>query len=442
MSRYSKLKETSGGLKGPAGSRVIALAGSPNVGKSTVFNALTGLNQHTGNWPGKTVAAARGVCGYKGEDYIFVDLPGTYSLAARSAEEEIARDFLMTGGADAAVVVCDATCLERGMNLALQVMELMPNTVICVNLIDEARKKRAAVDIKRLSDRLAAPVVATGARSGEGLDALMEAVRLACETRAAPYRVPYPEAVERAVSILEPAVSERLKGALDARYVSLLMMSRDASIDAIDRGFGLNADEDAARALERAAAVLDGAGIESLSDALADATVREAEAVCRDTAYGEADCARDRRLDRILTGRLTGIPVMMLLLCAVLWLTITGANYPSRLLAAALFWLQDGLSGLFMKAGAPVWLHDMLVTGVYRVLAWVVSVMLPPMALFFPMLTLLEDFGYLPRVAFMLDHGLKKCRACGKQALTMCMVCLNLYLKAAGSVRISGFSAS
>ena len=388
----------------------VALAGNPNVGKSTIFNALTGLNQHTGNWPGKTVATARGVCRYKGAEYIFIDLPGAYSLSARSAEEEIARDFLTSGGADAAVVVCDATCLERNMNLVLQTMELTPNTVLCVNLMDEARKKGARVNIGKLSERLGVPVVATEARSGRGLDSLMDAVLRACETRSEtpPHRpVPYPEAVERAADMLEPYFG--------TRRAAMLALSQDAPVP----GNALSAG--VAPVIERARDTLKEGGFDHPQDAIAAAVVREAESVCRDAAYGQANCARDRGIDRILTSRLTGIPIMLLLLCAVLWLTIAGANYPSQLLSKALFWGQDRLSELFTRSGAPVWLHDMAVLGVYRVLAWVVSVMLPPMAIFFPLFTLLEDFGYLPRVAFMLDHGFKKCRACGKQALTMCM---------------------
>ena len=133
--------------------RVIALAGNPNVGKSTVFNALTGLHQHTGNWPGKTVATARGRCRHRGMDYVLVDLPGTYSLMAHSPEEEVARDFFCFGGADGAVVVCDATCLERNLNLVLQVLELQPRTVVCVNLLDEAERKGVRVDLEELSRR-------------------------------------------------------------------------------------------------------------------------------------------------------------------------------------------------------------------------------------------------------------------------------------------------
>lgn len=331
--------------------KIIALAGNPNVGKSTVFNHLTGMRQHTGNWPGKTVELARGSFTYEGTDYTLVDLPGTYSLAAHSAEEEVARDFLLKGGADAAVVVCDATCLERNLNLVLQTLELTDRVVVCVNLMDEAEKKGVVIDTEELSNLLGVPVVGTAAGRGRGMRELTAAmVRAAAgEGCAPPGRFDHAETVEEKIRLAE-----------------------------------------------------------RLTDAV---THRRRENYAR----------RDRRLDRLFTSRATGIPVMLLLLTGILWLTIEGANVPSALLSEALFWGQDRLTGLFTALNAPDWLHGALVLGVYRVLAWVVSVMLPPMAIFFPLFTLLEDFGYLPRVAFVLDHAFQKAHACGKQALTMCM---------------------
>jgi len=332
--------------------RIIALAGNPNVGKSTVFNALTGMRQHTGNWPGKTVTTAQGRCPFGEHSFILVDLPGTYSLMAHSAEEEVARDFLQSGEADAVVVVCDATCLERNLNLVLQTLEITSKVVVCVNLMDEAEKKGISVDIGELSDLLGVPVVGTAAGKEEGLDALL--TQMACVAAGQ-----------------DTAASGRFSHAAKP--------------------------EEKIRLAER----------------IANATVR----------YDHPDYTRfDRRLDYLLTSRATGIPVMLLLLTGVFWLTITGANYPSELLTNALFWVQDQLTALFSYLNAPAWLHGALVQGVYRVLAWVVSVMLPPMSIFFPLFTLLEDFGYLPRVAFVLDYAFQKARACGKQALTMCMV--------------------
>lgn len=409
--------------------RVIALAGNPNVGKSTVFNALTGMNQHTGNWPGKTVTNAQGYCRTKRHSYVMVDIPGTYSLMAHSAEEEVARNFLCFGGADAVAVVCDATCLERNLNLVLQTMEITPNVVVCVNLMDEARRKRIRIDLGALSRRLGVPVVSTVARKKKSLSTLTDALdRLADGAQTRPAVVRYPEPVEQAIAALEPLVRERVGGKLPSRWLSLQLLDPDeALLSEADRclGWGFSRDEGLNRALAEVRAGLQRQGIdrERLKDMVVSALVREAEAVCAIVVRRERESygAFDQRLDRLLTSRATGYPVMLVLLAFILWLTIVGANYPSQLLSDALFWVQERLTELFHAAGAPEWLHGALVLGVYRVLAWVVSVMLPPMAIFFPLFTLLEDAGYLPRVAYNLDKPFQKCCACGKQALTMCM---------------------
>ena len=211
---------------GRPGDRVVALAGNPNVGKSTVFNCLTGLRQHTGNWPGKTVATARGRCEYGGHEYVLVDLPGTYSLLAHSAEEMVARDFLCWGGADAAVVVCDASCLERNLNLVLQTIELQPRTVVCVNLMDEARRRGITVDLEELSRRLGVPVVGTAAGRGEGMDALMAAVERAAdgEVRGRPPR--YLPPIERALEPLTAQLAGRC-GPVPPRWAALRLLAGD-----------------------------------------------------------------------------------------------------------------------------------------------------------------------------------------------------------------------
>jgi len=409
---------------------VIALGGNPNVGKSTVFNELTGMNQHTGNWPGKTVANAQGTHTYQGQDYILVDLPGTYSLMAHSTEEEIARDFLLFGGADAAVIVCDATCLERNLNLVLQTMEITSNVVVCVNLMDEAKKKGIEIDIPVLEEQLGVPVVGTSARSGKGLKELMKRVRQVTtgEYTPKPRAVRYPQALEKAIAVLEPVLNQELGDSLNNRWLSVRLMDQDPTLLSGIREHlqcDLLENNVVVKALDEAKYILDQAHIqeEVFQDRVVSCIVLAAEEVCMETV----PCARcvandrDRKLDKLLTSRLTGIPIMLLLLCVVFWITITGSNLPSEILADGLFWVQDRLTDFFVWAGVPMVLHDILVLGVYRVLAWVVSVMLPPMAIFFPLFTLLEDFGYLPRVAFNLDHQFSKAKACGKQALTMCM---------------------
>ena len=426
---------------------MIALAGNPNVGKSTVFNNLTGMRQHTGNWPGKTVASAQGVHNHNGNDYILVDLPGTYSIMAHSAEEEIARDFILFGGADATIVVCDATVLERNLNLVLQVMEITKNVIVCVNLLDEARKKNIEIDLAALEEELGVPVVGTSARSGEGLTELIERTEeVYSETYiATPKKIEYEDDITDSIKALADKLDQKLEGEVSGTWLALRALEGDELLcNNVHKYLGRNIMEetDVKSVLIEARRKLKLHGISGdiLKDMVVSRIVYTAQEVaeivtprCGADCVGCGTCAlgnknpdmvggsRDRKLDRILTSKKFGIPIMFALLCGALWITIAGANYPSEMLADFLFWIQDHLTALFMRLGSPDWLHGLLVLGVYRVLAWVVAVMLPPMAIFFPIFTMLEDFGYLPRVAFNLDHHFKKAKACGKQALTMCM---------------------
>ncbi|MDL2218634.1 ferrous iron transport protein B, partial [Christensenellaceae bacterium OttesenSCG-928-M15] len=390
---------------------------------STVFNMLTGMNQHTGNWPGKTVGIAKGTHEHDGISYLLVDLPGTYSLLAHSAEEEIARDFIVFGEADATIVVCDATCLERNLNLVLQTLEITEHVVVCVNLMDEAAKKGISIDLSAIENALGVPVVGASARANKGLEELMEKTKLVCEGKwkKKARRVRYSAAIETAIS----GITDKLDGE-DSRFLALRLLEDGASFFEslhIYRPQGFEAS--VMTAVEKARAALSEKGIsgEALRDCIVRDIVFEAEQIHALVNKGNtADShVRDRKLDRILTSKRTGIPIMIALLFLIFYITIIGANDLSDMLAKGLFYIQDRLTALFMRLNAPKWLHGALVLGVYRVLAWVVSVMLPPMAIFFPLFTLLEDFGYLPRVAFNLDHQFKKAKACGKQSLTMCM---------------------
>ena len=405
--------------------RVIALAGNPNVGKSTVFNGLTGMKQHTGNWAGKTVACALG----RAEDYVFVDIPGTYSLMAHSVEEEVARNFVCFGSPDATVVVCDATCIERNLNLVLQIMEVSPRTLVCVNLLDEAKRKRINVDIDLISRRLGLPVVGVVARKKRSLEGILrELDNLFCQEREVSCRVSYHPDIEEAISRLEPIVASKLSGRLDPRWVALRMLDGDEALaEALADFLGedILSDKEVAGALRETLEILFGKGFspDVLKETIAVAFVRRAEEICRGAVSCEKEgyCSKDRKIDRILTGRVTGYAAMLLLLAGIFWITISGANYVSDVISSALFSLQGLLTDMFARLGAPDWLHGVLVLGIYRVLAWVISVMLPPMAIFFPLFTILEDVGYLPRIAYNLDKPFCCCSACGKQALTMCM---------------------
>lgn len=338
--------------------RKIILAGNPNVGKSTVFNQLTGQHQHTGNWPGKTVAFAEGSCTYNGWTYRITDVPGCYSLMSHSAEEEVARDCILKGDPDAVLVICDATCLERNLNLVLQIKEIASNVMLCVNLMDEARKKGIEIRFDILERELQVPVIGIEARNAVGIDQMME------QLENLPEKMPDRQ-------------QEKAEDFLDDTYWEERTTTH----------------------------------------------VREAEQIARKAVHHTQKdyLKKDRKLDALFTSRKTGFPIMFLLLLVIFWITIVGANYPSKILGDLLFALEEKLDLFFVYMNAPPIVTGIVVHGMYRVLAWVVSVMLPPMAIFFPLFTLLEDFGYLPRVAYNLDKCFHKCCACGKQALTMCM---------------------
>ena len=422
---------------------LVALAGNPNTGKSTVFNALTGLRQHTGNWPGKTVARAEGTYAHAGSRVKVVDLPGTYSLQAASVDEEVARDFVLFGQPDVTVVVVDATRLERNLNLVLQIIEITDKVVVCLNLMDEARRRGIGVDPAILSRELGVPVVPTAARRGEGMPELLDAIREVAtgETQPDPLRI---KALHPAVNTAVAEVSERLERLWpdlpNARWVALRLLNGDEKIEEAVRSGAIaeltarqNGDSSSPQAVDSAKiGRLMHATLRTrwnlsptFHDALMESIYAEASRIAKAstvTGLRRAKFDFDRTLDGLLTSRWFGFPLMLAILTAVFWITIAGANVPSALLANLLLdTIHPALKGLAAGVGMPWWLDGVLLDGMYLATAWVVSVMLPPMAIFFPLFTLLEDFGYLPRVAFNLDALFKAVGAHGKQALTMCM---------------------
>ncbi|MHC5201171.1 ferrous iron transport protein B [Myroides sp. LJL119] len=410
---------------------VIALAGNPNTGKSTVFNALTGLKQHTGNWPGKTVTSQSGSFKYSEDLYTIVDLPGTYSLLSTSEDEQVARDFILFDQPDVTVVVVDAGRLERHLSLAVQIMDITSRVVICVNLMDEAQRHGITIDLRGLSKDLGVPVVATSARSKKGIPELLMAISKVAHQQDNSPKSTAVKNLTASSRLLIQGISKSLLSIdpqlPNASWIAMRLVQKDSSIEN---------------------ALLTGKLSPNIKQENLEPILLNAEQVslelgknyARDLAQGIFDYVSkivknrvdsknnprafkiDRAIDNIVTSKTFGFPIMLLLLGAILWLTIIGSNYPSSALS---YLLLDQVYPL-LKQGAlyihmPWWLSGFLIDGVYLATAWVIAVMLPPMAIFFPLFTLLEDFGYLPRVAFNLDRVFKAAGAHGKQALTMSM---------------------
>ncbi len=419
---------------------VVALAGNPNTGKSTIFNALTGLKQHTGNWTGKTVARTEGSYIFHDKKYKILDLPGTYSLISSSLEEEIARNFILFGKPDVTVIVVDATRLERNLNLAIQILEISGRVVICLNLVDEAEKKGIGIDTKILSRELAVPVVATVARDQKGIYELLSIIEKVARSHDIPrarqlYRIP--SGIEKQIESLEKKISAVFPEMSNAAWLASRILDDDHQlITALKNGeIGISPSVDDQKLTPETKTKIDDI-LETASHLKAHLPANYHDKLV-EHAFSESSqitakaCSRignnrrfnlDLTLDRIFLSPVFGYPIMFILFAFMFWLTISGANIPS----AFLFEILVDKAHLWLKSGAemlhfPWWLSGLLIDGMYLATAWVVSVMLPPMAIFFPMFTLLEDFGYLPRVAFNMDNLFKKAGAHGKQVMTMMM---------------------
>ena len=324
----------------------IALVGNPNVGKSTIFNTLTKRNEHTGNWPGKTVNNTEAKFRYKSNEYILYDLPGIYSLTPHSKEEEIARDFIEKQDYDILLIICDACALERNLNLVIQTLEITNNVIVVVNLMDEAKKKKIDIDLNKLSNYLDVPVVGTCAKNNIGINNLLDNIE-------------------------------------NYKYKNNIY-TKKLSIEEINK---------------------------------------KSNEICNDVViYNDENYNnKTRKIDKILTSKMTGIPIMLLSLLIIFYLTITFANYPSNILYNLFDNGLNHLLYLFKYLNINETITDLLLNGVYKTTTWIISVMLPPMCIFFPIFSLLEEYGILPRIAFNMDKLFKKCSSCGKQALTMCM---------------------
>ena len=397
----------------------IGLAGNPNVGKSTVFNALTGLNQHTGNWPGKTVANAEGYYEYRDNIIKVVDLPGTYSLLSNSVEEEIARDYICFNEPDLMVVVADATSLERNLNLFFQISEITDNVILCINLIDEANKKGIVIDKEFLEKDIGAPIVLTSARQNIGIEQLKSKIdrNLRRENKLSSKTIVYSKKIEEKVKETEEIIKyETNVDKRKERWIALRLLEKNEGIvKSIVKEYAIESD-----VLEKIDLIRNQE--KGIDDEIIKTLVKTAEVIAN-------KCVKQKKnkdmisikIDKILVSKSTGIPIMILLLLFILWITISLANYPSELLSNLFSKIEEWLRMMFSYVDAPNWFKGVCIDGIYTTVSWIVAVMLPPMAIFFPLFTLLEDLGYLPRIAFNLDRCFKRCCSCGKQALTMCM---------------------
>lgn len=401
---------------------VIALIGNPNVGKSTIFNALTGLNQHTGNWPGKTVESASGSYLYNNKKYTLIDLPGTYSLEASSKEEEVSRDFICFEKHALTIVVLDATMLERNLNLATQIIETGDNVLICVNLMDEAKKRNITIDLKKMQSILKVPVIGTCANDKKSLNKLIKLVEKSCEEKNYnSKKFLYDKEIEDVIEKMEKTLNKYTEND-NNRFFALKLLEGNHSFNKQIYDY-LNIKQTDKEIIEKVITncnnYLKTNKIKDYQYKMICSVVKRNNEIVKKVSNNTNMAIS--KIDKVLTSKYFGIPLMIMFLGIILWLTISGSNYPSSLLSKLLFYINDLISEFLNLIHTPSVLHDIIINGILKTLSWVIAVMLPPMAIFFPLFTLLEDSGFLPRIAFNLDKLFNKAKCHGKQALSMCM---------------------
>lgn len=366
-----------------------------------------------------------------------------------SEEEEIARNYICFGNPDATIVVVDATCLERNLNLVFQIMEITPNVIVCVNLLDEAKKKGIKIDLNRLQNLLNCPVVGTIATKKKTLNKLLAETKNVCtQKNIMPNLIKYPENVEKAINSLLPIVS-KISGIPKYlhRWVCLKLIDDEPKIiSSIESNFNVKLTEniDLKKALNKifsqsnnsSSPALDSQSdanlqlrnnrfisASNLKDEIVTTIVNKSAEINREVCtYTKENYSNfDRKIDKVITSKTFGIPIMILFLGVIFYLTICGSNYPSSMLFEFFEFFEDKLLFALNYIHCPEWLTKMLVLGIYKTVTWIVSVMLPPMAIFFPLFTFLEDLGFLPRLSFNVDGFFKKAGTSGKQMITMCM---------------------
>ena len=347
---------------------------------------------------------------------------------SNSEEEEIARNYLCFGNHDSAIVVVDATCLERNLNLVFQIMEITKNVILCVNLLDEAKKKKIKIDLEKLSNELGIPVVGTTARKKKTLENLLSTLDKVCRKEIIPNPkiVKYPDNLENAIIKLTDVLKSEFKlPSYTYRFLALKILDGNEKILlSIEENFSISIlGNEKITHFKKEILKEENLNKKDLKSIITSSIVNRAESVAKDVCTFENPdySKRDRKIDKILTSKIFGFPIMIIFLGIIFWITIVGANYPSQLLLNFFAMIQEKLIYFLTYINCPTWLSDMLVLGIFQTLTWIVSVMLPPMAIFFPLFTFLEDLGYLPRIAFNMDGFFKKCSCTGKQMITMCM---------------------